>query len=98
MVAYTDTINGFGLLVAGLLVPVIALMEIGDGSVLSGMGKVFAHAPEKFRVISDEPSVGAGSRQSILPFSVLFTGLIINQIYFWTESAFSGSINYDARK
>lgn len=84
MVAYTDTINGFGLLVAGLLVPVIALMEIGDGSVFSGLGKVFAHAPEKFRVISDEPSFGSGSRQSILPFSVLFTGLIINQIYFWT--------------
>jgi SSS family solute:Na+ symporter len=84
MVAYTDTINGFGLSVAGLLVPFIALMEIGDGSVLSGMGRVFAHAPEKFRVISDEPSVGVGSRQSILPFSVLFTGLIINQIYFWT--------------
>ena len=84
MVVYTDTINGFGLLVAGLLVPVIALMEIGDGSVFSGLGKVFAHAPEKFRVISDEPSYGSGSRQSILPFSVLFTGLIINQIYFWT--------------
>jgi len=84
LVAYTDTINGFGLLVAGLAVPIIALMEVGGGSMISGMHHVFAHAPEKFQLISDEPSVGPGSRQAILPFSVLFTGLIINQIYFWT--------------
>jgi len=51
---------------------------------ISGMQSVFANAPEKFQLISDEPSIGAGSRQSILPFGVLFTGLIINQIYFWT--------------
>jgi len=48
------------------------------------MSKVFANAPEKFNVISNEASVGAGSRGAILPFSVLFTGLIINQLYFWT--------------
>ena len=54
MVAYTDYINGFGLLLAGLLVPFIALYQIGDGNVLSGFIKVFNHAPEKFKVISDE--------------------------------------------
>ena len=30
------------------------------------------------------PSYGEGARQAILPFSVLFTGLIVNQLYFWT--------------
>ncbi len=84
MVAHTDTINGFGLLVGGLMVPIIALIEIGHGSMFTGLSEVFNHAPEKFKVISDEASIGPGSRQSILPFSVLFTGLIINQIYFWT--------------
>lgn len=84
MVAYTDTINGFGLLLMGLLVPLIALYGIGDGNPWEGLMKVFNHAPEKFRVISDEPSVGPGSRSAILPFSVLFTGMIINQLYFWT--------------
>lgn len=83
MVAYTDTINGFGLLIAGLALPLIALFEIGDGSVVQGFQTVYNHAPEKFKVISDEPSIGAGSRDSILPFSVLFTGLMINQLYFW---------------
>lgn len=84
MVAYTDTINGFGLLIAGLTVPLIALYSIGDGNIITGLITVFNHAPEKFRVISQEASVGPGARDAILPFSVLFTGMIINQLYFWT--------------
>lgn len=84
MVAYTDTINGFGLLIAGLLVPLLALLDIGDGNVIEGLTKVFQNSPGKFDVISDEPSVGPGAREAILPFGVLFTGLIINQLYFWT--------------
>ena len=84
MVAHTDFINGFGLLIAGLLVPVLALLDIGDGNMLSGLIEVFDHAPEKFSVVSAEPSIGPGARDAILPFSVLFTGLIINQLYFWT--------------
>lgn len=83
MVAYTDTLNGYGLLIAGLAVPFIALWNIGEGSILEGLSKVYNHAPEKFNVISNEVSVGEGSRDSILPFEVLFTGLIINQLYFW---------------
>lgn len=83
MVAYTDTINGFGLLLAGLAVPLLALWDIGDGDLWAGLESVFRNAPEKFSVISWEPSVGEGARMSILPFDVLFTGLIINQLYFW---------------
>lgn len=84
MVAYTDMINGYGLLIAGLLVPILALWSIGEGSIVDGLVKVYQHAPEKFNVISSEPSIGEGSRSAILPFSVLFTGMIINQLYFWT--------------
>ena len=84
MVVYTDTINGFGLLIAGLAIPIFALLDIGDGNMVDGLTKVFNHAPEKFKVISNENSIGQGSRDATLPFSVLFTGLIINQLYFWT--------------
>jgi SSS family solute:Na+ symporter len=84
MVAYTDTINGFGLLIAGLAVPLLALWDIGDGNIWEGLGAVYDNAPEKFNVVSNEASIGPGSRESILPFQVLFTGLIINQLYFWT--------------
>lgn len=74
-VALSDTINGFGLLIGGLLVPIFALISIGDGNPLLGLEKVFEHAPKKFNVV--------GAKDSVLPFGALFTGLIINQLYFW---------------
>lgn len=74
-VAYSDMINGVGLLIGGILVPILALWDIGEGSLISGMQKVFENSPEKFDVIGDA--------NSVLPFEVLFTGLIINQLYFW---------------
>ncbi len=74
-VAVSDTINGYGLLIGGVLVPLIALVAIGDGNPISGLTKVFQNAPEKFNVI--------GEKGSVMPFGVLFTGLIINQLYFW---------------
>jgi len=74
-VMVSDTINGYGLLIGGLLVPIFALLSIGDGNILTGLTKVYEHAPEKFNVI--------GARDSVMPFGVLFTGLIINQLYFW---------------
>ncbi len=74
-VAVSDTINGYGLLIGGLAIPVLALWEIGGGNLWSGLTKVYHHAPEKFNVI--------GAADSVMPFEVLFTGLIINQIYFW---------------
>lgn len=75
-VAISDTINGYGLLIGGLAIPLIALVSIGDGNPLTGLSKVYAHSPEKFNVI--------GAKDSVLPFGVLFTGLIINQLYFWS--------------
>ncbi|MBW3469526.1 solute:sodium symporter family transporter [Arthrospiribacter ruber] len=74
-VAVSDTINGYGLMLGGVLVPLIALFMIGNGNPITGMAKVFTHSPEKFNVV--------GAKDSVLPFETLFTGLIINQIYFW---------------
>ena len=74
-VAISDTINGYGLLIGGTAIPLIALLSIGDGNVIEGLMKVYNNDPEKFNVI--------GTRDSVMPFEVLFTGLIINQIYFW---------------
>lgn len=74
-VAFSDTINGYGLLIGGIMVPLFALFAIGDGHILEGLKKVYENAPEKFNVI--------GAKDSVMPFGVLFTGLIINQLYFW---------------
>lgn len=75
-VAVSDTINGIGLLIGGLLIPTIALWNIGDGNLISGINEVYHKIPEKFNVI--------GSKDSVLPFGTLFTGLAICQIYFWS--------------
>lgn len=75
-VAVSDTINGYGLLIGGLAIPIIALFSIGEGNVITGLSKVYEYSPEKFNVV--------GAKDSVLPFEVLFTGLIINQLYFWS--------------
>jgi len=74
-VAYSDSINAIGLFIGGLLVPLLALWDIGEGNVLAGLDRVYENSPEKFNVI--------GAPDSVLPFSTLFTGLVINQLYFW---------------
>ena len=75
-VAISDTINGVGFLVAGLLIPILALHAVGDGSIVAGFDKVYTEEHEKFDITGDEPG-------SFLPFGVLFTGMIVNQIFFW---------------
>jgi SSS family solute:Na+ symporter len=75
-VAISDTINGVGFLIAGLLIPVLALNMVGDGDILAGFNEVYTEENEKFDVTGNEPG-------SFLPFGVLFTGMIVNQIFFW---------------
>ncbi len=75
-VAVSDTVNGVGFLIVGLLVPVLALIHVGDGSLLAGLSEVYTDERPKFDITGDEPG-------SFLPFGVLFTGMIVNQIFFW---------------
>ena len=75
-VAISDTINGVGFLIAGLLVPLLALMQVGDGNAWTGLETVYTSERPKFDITGDEPG-------SFLPFGVLFTGLVVNQTYFW---------------
>jgi SSS family solute:Na+ symporter len=74
-IAYSDLIYGIGLFVGGLIIPILALWNIGDHNIATGLTRVYDAAPEKFNSI--------GSKDSVLPFGTLFTGLVINQIYFW---------------
>src|SRR3546814_135847 len=59
-VSVSDVIYGYGLLLGGLLIPVLALIYIGDGNPISGLTRVFEHSPEKFNVIGREDSVKIG--------------------------------------
>ena len=75
-VAISDTINGVGFAIAGLLIPLLALMQIGDGNALDGLTTVYIEERPKFDITGNEPG-------SFLPFGVLFTGMVVNQIFFW---------------
>ncbi len=74
-IAYSDAIYGIGLFLGGLLIPIIALWNIGESNIATGLSTVYHSAPDKFNSI--------GSKDSVLPFGTLFTGLVINQVYFW---------------
>ena len=75
-VAISDTVNGVGFLIAGLLIPALALMQVGDGNAWAGLVEVYTAERPKFDITGDEPG-------SFLPFWTLFTGMIVNQIFFW---------------
>ena len=75
-VAISDTINGIGFMIAGLIIPALALYAVGDGNIFDGLDSVYTEEHEKFDITGDEPG-------SFLPFGVLFTGMIVNQIFFW---------------
>ena len=75
-VAVSDTINGFGLLVGGVLITILGLQVIGDGQGLAAGWHTLREAnPEKFN------SIG-GSDQSV-PFSTLFTGVVLLTTFYW---------------
>ena len=75
-VAISDTVNGIGFLIAGILITVLALASVGEGNPLAGLATVYTEEHEKFDITGNEPG-------SFLPFGVLFTGMIVNQVFFW---------------
>ena len=74
-VAVSDTINGMGLLVGGLMIPVLGLIKLGGGSFSEGMQVLSTVHPEKLNSV--------GSPTSSVPFAVMFTGMLFNNLYYW---------------
>ncbi|TGV02257.1 solute:sodium symporter family transporter [Flavivirga rizhaonensis] len=74
-VAVSDLVNAIGLLIGGLLIPVFGLMLIGDGSVSNGISTLWEANPDKFNA--------KGDIDSFIPFSTIFTGMMIAQMYYW---------------
>ncbi|MCC8465599.1 solute:sodium symporter family transporter [Photorhabdus bodei] len=74
-IAAADTINGIGLIVGGLMVTIFSLLYVGNGNAWQGLVEVYQSNPDKFNSI--------GSEDSLVPFSTLFTGLIVSNMFFW---------------
>ncbi len=74
-VALSDTLYGVGLLVCGLLIPVLALFKLGDGDFLAGLNRVLQHQVAKINPI--------GGPRSNVPFATLFTGMLFINLFYW---------------
>lgn len=73
--AIADSINGIGLVVGGLMVPVFGLMAMGKGSFLQGIEQLTTVHAEKLNSI--------GSSTDPLPIGAAFTGLILVNTFYW---------------
>ena len=79
-VAISDTLNGVGLLIIGVLVPVFGLMALGDGSMGDGLAQITTQNPEKLNAI--------GSSTDPTPFGTLFTGMIFANLFYWCTNQY----------
>lgn len=73
--AMSDTINGIGLIIGGLLIPFLALFVLGGGSFMEGVNKLLTANPAKLNAI--------GNHNSSIPWTVLLTGLLFNNLFYW---------------
>mgnify|MGYP001819277434 CR=1 FL=1 len=74
-VAVSDSINAIGLMIGGILIPIFGLMAIGDGSVFNGLETLMSANPERF------DSTGEYGQE--VPFSTIFTGMMLVQLFYW---------------
>jgi len=74
-VAVSDTVNGIGLLIGGLLIPVFGLLAVGSGSIIDGISTLTEALPEKFDAVGDS--------DSSIPFATIFTGMMLVQLFYW---------------
>ncbi|HMC01212.1 MAG TPA: solute:sodium symporter family transporter, partial [Flavobacteriaceae bacterium] len=74
-VVVSDSINAIGLLTGGILIPIFGLMAIGDGSVFAGLDALMSTNPERFD--------STGNPGQEVPFSTIFTGMMLVQLFYW---------------
>merc|ERR1712190_576986 len=82
-VACSDCLNGIGLLVAGLAVPLLAISKLPNG-----LSDVFAHA-DKLQVwtetcnVWDDETRTRSPDQPGMPWHVIPFGVMLNNMYYW---------------
>ena len=74
-VVVSDTINGIGLLIIGIMVPTLGLMLLGDGSFVDGLITITTTNTHKLNAI--------GGASDPVPFGTIFTGMILANLFYW---------------
>ena len=78
-VAVSDTLNGIGLLIVGVTVPVLGLQLLG-GDLWSGLRVLTTENVHKLNAIGDESAP--------TPFGTLFTGMIFANLFYWCSNQY----------
>lgn len=75
-VAVSDTLNGAGLLIGGLLITYFGLQAVGgDGGAMAGLDAIRTDQADRLN------SIGAADQQ--VPFGTIFTGAILIMTFYW---------------
>ncbi len=82
-VAVSDTINGVGLLVGGLAIPVLALAALGDGSFFLGLRTLYDTNPEYLAVMTQ---TNVDGNVVSVPWPTLLTGMMFIQVFYWSTN------------
>ena len=82
-VAVSDTINGVGLLIGGVAVPLLALNLLGEGSVAAGLSILVQEKPETLNPLTTLNQDGA---QVSVPWPTLLTGMMFIQLFYWSTN------------
>ena len=81
-VAVSDTVNGVGLIIGGVALPVITVCAFGHGSFVDGIHNFLNLIPaEKFNAINP-----ANAQAPMIPWPVLFTGMVVNNLFYWATN------------
>lgn len=79
-VAVSDTLNGVGLLVVGIAVPILGLSVLGKGSVAEGLSIITTSETHKLNAI--------GGPTDPTPFGTLFTGMVLANLFYWCTNQY----------
>jgi len=79
-VAVSDTLNGFGLLLIGITVPLLGLVALGEGNLGAGFIELTTTQTHKLNAIggADDPT----------PFGTLFTGMVFANLFYWCTNQY----------
>lgn len=83
-VAYSDTINGIGLIIGGFAIPilgVIALGQLDGGGFFEGVKHFISATPEKMNAWS-----APNALPPEVPWPLLFTGMFVNNLFYWATN------------
>jgi SSS family solute:Na+ symporter len=79
-VAVSDTINGAGLLIVGIAVPLLGLSALGEGSIAQGLSIIVSEDSQKLNAI--------GGPEDPTPFGTLFTGMLFANLFYWCTNQY----------